>query len=198
MELSSEEWRLTHDANYEVSNLGRVRSLPREVHSGPKTGSGKRLVKGGLLTDFVSKQTGYMQVSLTGKERNSVHRLVAAAFCKGWFEGAHVNHINGKRWDNRAENLEWVTRSENLLHSTRVLKTPNKLKGRLGKDSNKAYPVSVKLIGGTEELHFDCAVSAIRAGIGKDSGAISRCCHGKSKFHNGYTWRFTAPEGWQC
>ena len=50
-----------------------------------------------------------------------VHRLVALAFVPGWREGLEVNHKNGDKTDNRADNLEWVTHSENHRHSRDVL-----------------------------------------------------------------------------
>ena len=50
------------------------------------------------------------------------HTLVARAFCDGYKEGFEVNHKNGIKNDNRAKNLEWVTRSENTLHAYHVLR----------------------------------------------------------------------------
>ena len=56
-----------------------------------------------------------------------VHRLVAMAWhADTYFAGAEVNHINGNPRDNRADNLEWVTHRQNILHSYRTLQTPRK------------------------------------------------------------------------
>ena len=92
---------------YEVSNLGRVRNA--------RTGRVLRLRPG---------NKGYLIVDLYYKgQRKSckVHNLVATAFVEGWREGLQVNHKNGVKTDNRAENLEWVTASENVRHSRDVL-----------------------------------------------------------------------------
>jgi hypothetical protein len=63
-----------------------------------------------------------LDVKIGGGVNYYVHRLVAMAWhADTWFDGAEVNHINGDKYDNRAANLEWVTRSQNLLHSYRVL-----------------------------------------------------------------------------
>lgn len=62
-------------------------------------------------------QAGYLTIHLTISRRNAkttrVHQLVCEAFHGSW-EGLEVNHINGVRNDNRAANLEWVTRAENM------------------------------------------------------------------------------------
>ncbi len=82
--------------------------------------------------DMKQKKTwaGYMQVCLcknNKKKYKSVHRLVAEAFIENIEHKPEVNHKNGDRADNRAENLEWVTRSENERHAYRVLKKkPNR------------------------------------------------------------------------
>lgn len=56
-----------------------------------------------------------------------VHRLIAMAWhADTYFAGAEVNHINGNPRDNRADNLEWVTHRQNILHSYRTLQTPRK------------------------------------------------------------------------
>ena len=66
-------------------------------------------------------------MSRDGEKRSvSVHRLVASAFLPNPASKPEVNHINGDRSDNRVENLEWATRSENEIHAFRVLgKKPN-------------------------------------------------------------------------
>ena len=92
---------------YEVSNLGRVRN--------------KRT---GQVLAPVEMSNRYLKVNLYykgEKKQCQIHQLVATAFVPGWREGLEVNHKNGDKHDNRAENLEWVTHSENQQHSYDVL-----------------------------------------------------------------------------
>ncbi len=92
---------------YEVSNLGRVRNAHTEQVLRPS--------KDGA---------GYLKLILCyqGHEKTcTVHNLVATAFVEGWREGLQVNHKNGVKTDNRAENLEWVSSSENHRHARDVL-----------------------------------------------------------------------------
>ena len=92
---------------YEVSNLGKVRYK-----------NTKR-----LMSPFDSR--GYMRVGLMtdtrGQQKFPVHRLVASAFVPGFTEERHfVNHIDGNKRNNIAQNLEWVTASENTRHAIRT------------------------------------------------------------------------------
>lgn len=101
---------------YQVSDMGRVRRS--------KPGRGAHV--GRILTPHFSDD-GYLAVRLYFGGRNDwkeikVHRLVASAFiCPSPFDGAEVNHKNGTRSDNRQENLEWVSRSQNLFHAIHQL-----------------------------------------------------------------------------
>lgn len=100
-----------YEGLYEVSDMGRVRSL-------------KRATTHGVV--LIPKQTkkGYLRVTLSKnnqKATKTVHRLVAIAFIDNPENKAEVNHKNGVRTDNRVSNLEWVTRSENELHAYKVL-----------------------------------------------------------------------------
>ena len=105
-DYTNEEWREIEDYNgkYLVSNMGRVTSLKRRT---PR-----------LLTAFVNNK-GYKRVALcqNGKARYFlVSRLVAAAFCENPDpENAKVvDHIDGNTLNNCAENLRWVSCSENI------------------------------------------------------------------------------------
>jgi len=65
------------------------------------------------------KTAGYLGVCYKNNKLY-IHRLVAEAWCGGLPSGLIVNHKNGDRHDNRAENLEWVTHRENLRHAVRI------------------------------------------------------------------------------
>lgn len=119
----TEEWRGIpgFSGRYEVSNLGRARSLAelrRYIHW--RTGVEMfRQTKTKLLAQQITN-SGYLLVQLfDGETRKAatVHRLVAFAFCPGHFEGADVNHKDGDKTNNTPANLEWVTRLGNNLHA---------------------------------------------------------------------------------
>lgn len=74
---------------------------------------------------FMSVQDkGYQMVGLrddSGSVKNLyVHRLVAAVYCEGYDESLQVNHIDGNKGNNFYKNLEWVTRSQNMIHASRT------------------------------------------------------------------------------
>lgn len=120
--IEGEEWRpvVGYEEFYSVSNMGRVRSERR----------GKRTYEGRLLNPSEppnKPRQQYYRVSLykgtaqrTTKKR--VHRLVAEAFLDPNLRHLEVNHKNGNGKDNRLENLEFVTSSQNALHARRILK----------------------------------------------------------------------------
>ena len=102
-----------------VSNYGRIMGLPKQTYPGH------------ILTQRESPRgKGYMSVCLckdNEKKNMSVHRIVAKAFIPNLDRKPEVNHKNGIRSDNRVENLEWATRSENEMHAYRSLsKAPNR------------------------------------------------------------------------
>ncbi len=101
-----------YEGYYQVSNLGNVKSLGRYVNN---PHGGKRYIRERILKPFNKK--GYLYVDLLKIKQHRIHRLVAAAFIDNKDDSAEVNHINGIKNDNRVENLEWCTRSENMKHS---------------------------------------------------------------------------------
>ena len=77
---------------------------------------------GRILSPFRAR--GYLRIKLcngTGRKNYTLHRLIADAFLVKDCDRNVVNHKNGNRLDNRAENLEWVTTKENWVHAYTVL-----------------------------------------------------------------------------
>lgn len=108
------------ETHYEVSNLGQVRSIARYV---PHPKGGVKLSPAKVLRQAISGSK-YCVVSfcMDGVKSNQlVHRLVARAFISNESNKPQVNHKNGVKTDNSVSNLEWVTASENGLHSYRTL-----------------------------------------------------------------------------
>lgn len=183
--FENEEWIKTYVSDdYEVSNYGRFRSIDRVVVS--VTGYVRNL-SGKNIKPFLAKWTGYLQVKIHGKKINA-HRIVAMAFCQGYREGLVVNHKNGIRTDNRSENLEWITPSENVSHGYRVLnRVPTSL-GKFGEDHVSSKAVIATSIKTGKSIRYGSAMDAVREGF--DSSSISRCCNGIRACHKGYYWRF--------
>ena len=110
-----EEWLpiIGYEGWYEVSNLGRVRSLPRKVPA--KLGS--LASRPGVLLRAALKRDGYPFVRLSKNGKNRVylvHVLVAEAFIGPRAPLYELDHKNGNKMDNAVGNLEYVTRSENM------------------------------------------------------------------------------------
>ena len=102
--------------DYEVSNLGRVKS-PDFILKVPTGQSWIR--KGKILKPYKNKK-GYLicDIRVDGKRKIvPLHRLVALAFIPNVDNKPQVNHIDGNKQNNCVENLEWCTNSENQIHA---------------------------------------------------------------------------------
>lgn len=154
-----------YEGLYKVSTLGVIKGT-KEL-SAADNGKGYKYV-------FLSKN---------GVEtRFYVHRIVAKAFIPNPGFKPFVNHINGIRGDNRVENLEWVTASENELHKY----------AKLGFVQKKAKPViqikNQKIVGTYISIH--AASKATRCGTKE----ISLCCRGKKTQTGGFQWKYAKTQ----
>ena len=102
-----------YEGVYQVSNLGRVKSLERYV----PTNGGIRLVRERILKPRITKN-GYVIASLGINNNKNVHRLVLQTFCP-IDEKMDTMHIDNDRTNNRLDNLKWGTRKENLQQMSR-------------------------------------------------------------------------------
>jgi hypothetical protein len=112
---TTEEWCDVpeYDGKYQVSNLGRVRVMKKITSPRRKP----------LIRRPQVNTSGYysLSLSLNGKRSMaSIHSLVAQAFLGERPEGYEVNHIDGNKLNNRVDNLEYCTRSQNIQHALRV------------------------------------------------------------------------------
>ena len=163
---------------YQVSDQGLVRSLDRVILRTFKK-SGKQFEmnsKGKVLAPHVMPN-GYVMAHLGKRNRAElIHRLVAKAFLPG-DHSLQVNHLNGKRGDNRVENLEWLSCSDNHRHSYAELPR---------KKHCKTAPVI--LLKGAEKLEFESEISAAQH-LGVVAGSIHSAvmrghrCRGYEVFH---------------
>ena len=113
---------------YQVSNLGRVRSMDRNIAYSDGT---IRHHKGRIIKPS-DNQFGYPQVhypTIDGKQKTTmVHRLVARYFVEGYADGLIINHKDEDKHNNRADNLEWVTSQYNNTYGTMIDRRTTKYK----------------------------------------------------------------------
>lgn len=116
-ELLNEEWRDVsgYEGMYQVSNLGRLKSLERYVRHSANNIS---LKKEHIFNVGISNKSLIAILSKEGTSKGYlIYRLVAKAFIPNPENKPEVNHIDGNRMNNKVTNLEWATRSENEKHA---------------------------------------------------------------------------------
>ena len=188
-----------YEGLYQVSNLGRVRSLdkPMVVYGFQKIPI-NTIRKGKVLSPRLS-QDGYEKVSLTkDKKPNNlfVHRLVAKAFISNDDDCKEVNHIDGNKRNNEVSNLEWCTHLENMQHCFKNSLRKKQTKPMLGRTYSKS-PYAKKVYQYDKNGNLMKIWSSIREASEYhhvDGSNISRCCNGHAKSCKGFVWSFELKE----
>lgn len=166
-----EQWKDIdgYEGYYQISNYGQVKNIKTNKI---------------LIGD--TNNIGYKRVILYKpiKKRFFVHRLVALHFCEGFDKDLVVNHKDGNKTNNNADNLEWVTRSENDLHAFKMnlrKASPCQFKNKISaydKDTLKF----VKEYNNVEECSKELNVARSN---------IYNCCNGKQKSCKGYILKYS-------
>ncbi|MDM5434391.1 NUMOD4 domain-containing protein [Bacillus hominis] len=177
-----------YEGKYQVSSLGRVKSLDRIVRH---SGNHERIQHGKILKLTLNSVSGYLQVGLylEGKvKKYNVHRLVAETFINNPGNKPEVNHIDENKTNNTVINLEWCTRKENENHGTKKQR----------KTKNTDYE-SIRLKNSKVVIQYDSSgklinewnsIADINKQLGYSKGNISGCCNGKLEKAYGYVWKF--------
>ena len=173
-----EEWVpvLGSEGSYEVSNLGRIKSVERWIER--TDGKRNHIMERILTTTRIN--SGYITVQL-GRNGGKylVHRLVWEAFNGPIPPGMQVNHINEDKTDNRLENLNLMTRSENTGCASKVIK-------------RQQHPCQYDLEGNL--LKEWNSLNEIYHTLGYSQGNISMCCNGIWPTAYGFVWRYKKKE----
>lgn len=153
-----------YEGKYQASNLGRIKSL-----------NYKNAGEEGVLK-LRTTHNGYYSITLN-KKCHRVSRLVWTTFNGPIPEGMQVNHINEIRTDNRLENLNLMTPSQNLTWGHRM---------------EKFRKWIIQLNFKDEILHFYPSATEAARVMGIERSCISKCCRGETKYSCGFKWKYAS------
>ena len=175
-----------YEGLYQVSNLGRVKSVI--------TWNGYEYLKKEKIMKPFENKRGYKSIGFTKDGKTityRLHRIVAQAFIPNPENKPIINHKNGVKSDNRVENLEWCTYSENTIHAIKTgLMVPKK-----GGQDKRSVSVNQFDKSGQFIKKWD-SISEIKRELNYDKKAIISCCKGKLHYNTayGYKWEYAEKD----
>lgn len=191
-----ENWRDIegYEGYYQVSDMGRVKSLDRTLVDV----TGRTFFKKGEILKLRTNRGGYMEVMLSRKGKQKcflVHRLVAEAFIPNPQNKPCVDHINTNRTDNNVTNLKWCTTKENC--NNEISKThyrdsqlgkKNTMYGRCGKDNPNSIRVIQYKEDGSYVRIWNSTAETSKEGF--NVAHVGGCCRKERNSMGGYKWRY--------
>jgi len=184
-----------YEGLYQVSNHGRIKSLPRLDSMGRQ--------KGGLVLKPKSRKDGYKRINLYYKgkmETYLVHRIVANAFIPNPYVKPQVNHIDEDKSNNKVNNLVWMTAKENINYGScieRSVKNRDQ-KSIAKKVDHKAIGKNIRYIHSKKVVSIDkdgnkCLYDSLTdasnaTGLWRQN--IGKCCKNIYKTSGGFHWKF--------
>lgn len=182
-DLPDEYWKEIPDTHgrYFVSNKGRIKSVVY-VHNNGRNSHYKETIR--KICRYVN---GYCFVSLSVDgviTQQSIHRLVMGTFCG--FSKLEVNHKDGDKNNNSLENLEYISHSDNITHSFRVLKREpvRSWLGKSGFSHNKSHPIILTHISDHSTIVFGSLREAESKGYNRNT--LSRCIKRNTLYNKQY------------
>ena len=162
--------------NYQVSNMGRVKSLERNVVKG---NGGLYKIEEKILKS-IKKRDGYLQINLSkeGKQKTClIHRLVASTFLDNPNNFFEVNHIDEDKTNNRVDNLEWCSREYNCNYGTR--------------NKRISIPILQFSLDGKLIRKWDSA-REVEKELNIAHSQITACCKKRKNYKSagGYIWKY--------
>ena len=179
--MEKEIWRPIkgYEGLYEVSNLGRIRSLDRITNY---ANGEKHLWKGRIMKPAKNKN-GYLICDLHKNSKRktfNVHRLVAQAFIKNPDNLPVINHKDEDKTNNCVDNLEWCTYSYNNSYGEAFQSMKRKLSKtvlQIDIETNQIIAEYTSLTEAARQTNFS-------------KGDISNCCTGRYNKHKGFKWKY--------
>lgn len=176
-----------YEGLYQVSNLGKVKSLERVV----RCGKGTKILKERILKSGKNSKN-YLSVVLckNGKMKCfTVHKLVCLVFIPNDnpTEKTEINHIDENKENNHVSNLEWVTPKENCNYATRNERIG---KAHKSKPRPKLHKSIIQLDLQNNFIRVWDSATQVEKELNIYATSITACCKGRLKTAYGYLWKY--------
>lgn len=189
-----------YESYYQVSNKGRVRSLPHLVNTSIKHNS--QVLRKGRILKTIPNDKGYLSVSLSKSGKSKcyrVHVLVAKTFIPNPVNKPFVDHIDTDKSNNNVDNLRWCTQKENCNNDLTIEHYRSNNMGKNNPMFGKTQTIEHKIKRSRAVLQFSKNNEFIKEYdaiflAAKETGAlvtnIIRACKNFNKTAGGYKWKY--------